>query len=367
MVRVNKMNTVLHKLWLVLMAAGVASAMDIAPFYFGNAAGTDAETQEAEWDYLMKYKMFGASGIQFENGDIRVTDSVGWFGTSHGNFTLQNGGDIVGGPVLIGGNLDIKMGPELFSNGPVNVTGKIIIGQETNFASKPNEFHGHQCVQGDVPGVYAALIDNDHKHFGVEGTASVNSNNGYKDCFDTTKGINVPEVRKNLYMPTLSITPTYSTGLKTRVTDLNTGNVVEDSGAVTAVNVNNMVYEIYVPEGNSKEPFDIYLDHIELTNNATLLFNMQNGGRLTRIFMENGISFSSTTNIAVQYDTLGNGTYIRQDNEDYNGTLLFYTTKDIEFQSLIMKAIRRFKVRSLRRVQLSLMTISSWRGNCLLI
>ena len=47
MVRVNKMNTVLHKLWLVLMAAGVASAMDIAPFYFGNAAGTDAETQEA--------------------------------------------------------------------------------------------------------------------------------------------------------------------------------------------------------------------------------------------------------------------------------------------------------------------------------
>ncbi len=329
----EKTKKILNKLWLILAVAGVASAMDIAPFYFGNAAGTDAESQEAEWDYLMKYKMFGASGIQFENGDIRVTDSVGWFGTSHGNFTLQNGGDIVGGPVLIGGNLDIKMGPELFSNGPVNVTGKIIIGQETNFASKPNEFHGHQCVQGDVPGVYAALIDNDHKHFGVEGTASVNSNNGYKDCFDTTKGINVPEVRKNLYMPTLSITPTYSTGLKTRVTDLNTGNVVEDSGAVTAVNVNNMVYEIYVPEGNSKEPFDIYLDHIELTNNATLLFNMQNGGRLTRIFMENGISFSSTTNIAVQYDTLGNGTYIRQDNEDYNGTLLFYTTKDIEFQS----------------------------------
>lgn len=329
----EKTKKILNKLWLILAVAGVASAMDIAPFFFENAAAMDAATQEAEWDYLMKYKMFGASGIQFENGDIRVTDSVGWFGTSHGNFTLQNGGDIVGGPVLIGGNLDIKMGPELFSNGPVNVTGKIIIGQETNFASKPNEFHGHQCIQGDVPGVYAALIDNDHKHFGVEGTASVNSNNGYKDCFDTTKGINVPEVRKNLYMPTLSITPTYSTGLKTRVTDLNTGNVVEDSGAVTAVNVNNMVYEIYVPEGNSKEPFDIYLDHIELTNNATLLFNMQNGGRLTRIFMENGISFSSTTNIAVQYDTLGNGTYIRQDNEDYNGTLLFYTTKDIEFQS----------------------------------
>lgn len=324
---------VFDKLWLILAVVGVASAMDIAPFTFANASGQDAETQEAEWDYLMKYKMFGASGIKFENGDIRVTDSVGWFGTSHGDFTLQNGGDVVGGPILIGGNLDIKMGPELFANGPVNVTGNIVVGQETNFASKPNEFHGHQCVYGDVPNVYAALIGDEYRHFGVEGKTSVNSNYGYNDCFDTTKGLKVPEVRNNLYMPTLSVNPTYSTQLKTRVTNLNTGEVVEQTGAMSAVEVNNMVYEIYVPEGDSKEPFDIYLDHITLTNDATLLFNMQNGGRLTRIFLENGISFSSQTNIAVQYDTLDNGTYIRQDNEDYNGTLLFYTTEDIMFQS----------------------------------
>ena len=330
MLDVKKM---LDKLWMIFAVVGVASAMDIAPFYFENASGLDPKSQEAEWDYLMKYKMFGASGIKFENGDIRVTDSVGWFGTSHGDFTLQNGGDVVGGPILIGGNLDIKMGPELFANGPVNVTGNIVVGQETNFASKPNEFHGHQCVYGDVPNVYAALIGDEYRHFGVEGKTSVNSNYGYNDCFDTTKGLKVPEVRNNLYMPTLSVNPTYSTQLKTRVTNLNTGEVVEQTGAVSAVEVNNMVYEIYVPEGDSKEPFDIYLDHITLTNDATLLFNMQNGGRLTRIFLENGISFSSQTNIAVQYDTLDNGTYIRQDNEDYNGTLLFYTTEDIMFQS----------------------------------
>ena len=333
MVRVNNMKKLLNKLWLVLMAAGVASAMDIAPFYFGNAAGTDAETQEAEWNYLMKYKMFGASGIKFENGDIRVTDSVGWFGTSHGDFSLQNGGDSVGGPILIGGNLDIKMGPEVFVNGPVNVAGNIIVGQETNFASKPNEIHGHQCVQGDVPSVYASLIGNEYRHFGVEGTTSVNSNNGYKDCLDTTKGLKVPEVRNNLYMPTLNVTPVYSTELKTRVTNVNTGAVEEKTGSVTAVEVDNQIYEIYIPEGDPQEPFDIYLDHITLTNDATLLFNMQDGGRLTRVFLNGSISFSSTTNIAVQYDTLSNGTYIRQENEDYNGTLLFYTTKDIIFQS----------------------------------
>ena len=333
MVRVNNIKKFLNKLWLVLIAAGVASAMDIAPFYFENAAGTDAESQEAEWDYLMKYKMFGASGIKFENGNIRVTDSVGWFGTSHGNLSFQNGDDSIGGPILIGGDIDIKMGPEVFVNGPVNVTGNILVGQETNFASKPNEFHGHQCVQGDVPSVYASLIGNEYKHFGVEGTASVNSNNGYKDCLDTTKGLKVPEVRNNLYIPGLNTTPTYSTELKTRVTNLNTLSVEEKTGSVTAVDVNNQIYEIYIPEGDPQEPFDIYLDHITLTNDATLLFNMQDGGRLTRIFLNGSISFSSTTNIAVQYDTLSNGTYIRQENEDYNGTLLFYTTKDISFQS----------------------------------
>ena len=323
----------LDKLWIIFAMVGTVSAMDIAPFYFANASGQDAETQEAEWDYLMKYKMFGARAIDFGNGFIRVTDSTGWFGTSHGNLYFDNGLDTVGGPILIGGDIKIKMGPEVFTNGPVNVTGSIVIGQETNFASKPNEFHGHQCVQGDVPGVYASLIGDEYRHFGVEGTASVNSNDGYKDCFDTTKGLKVPEVRSNLYMPTLSIVPTYSTVLNTRVTNLNTGVVTENSRAETAIEVDNGIYEIYVPEGDSKEPFDIYLDHITLTNDATLLFNMQNGGRLTRIFLENGISFSSQTNIAVQYDTLDNGTYIRQDNEDYNGTLLFYTTEDIMFQS----------------------------------
>ena len=145
----------LDKLWIIFAMVGTVSAMDIAPFYFEHASGLDPESQEAEWDYLMKYKMFGASGIDFENGNIRVTDSSGWFGTSHGSFTLQNGGDVVGGPILIGGDLNIKMGPELFANGPVNVTGNILVGQETNFSTKNNEFHGHQCVQGDVPSVYA--------------------------------------------------------------------------------------------------------------------------------------------------------------------------------------------------------------------
>ena len=66
----------LDKLWIIFAMVGTVSAMDIAPFYFEHASGLDPESQEAEWDYLMKYKMFGASGIDFENGNIRVFAST---------------------------------------------------------------------------------------------------------------------------------------------------------------------------------------------------------------------------------------------------------------------------------------------------
>ena len=341
MVRVNNIKKFLNKLWLVLIAAGVASAMDIAPFYFENAAGTDAESQEAEWDYLMKYKMFGASGIDFKNDLIRVTDSVGWFGTSHGPLNLTNNGrDTIGGPILVGGDINIHMGPEVFTNGPVNVTGNINIDAPVDFSSKGNLFHGEQCVKGNVHYLYNNFVApigtdpdsvaarNAKMHFGEE---------AYKDCFDESKGLNVPAVKPDLYIPTLKSEPaSYTTLLTVRTTNVSTGQVKpEKTGTFELGNldINNEICEILVPEGDSKEYFDIYLDNIKFTNDATLLFNMQNGGRLTRIFLKNGISFSSTTNIAVQYDALGNGTYIRQDNEDYNGTLLFYTTKPIDFNS----------------------------------
>ena len=329
----HNMKNMLSKLWLVLIVAGVASAMDIAPFYFEHAAGADAETQEAEWDYLMKYKMFGASGIDFNNDLIRVTDSVGWFGTSHGPLNLTNNGrDTIGGPILIGGDLNIQMGPEVFTNGPVNVTGNIVITNENNFWNNGNyngnRFAGEQCVQGAVPNYYADLIAPEKQHFGAT---------NYKDCLDTNKGLNVPAVKPDLYIPTLKSEPAaYTTTLTVRTTSVFSGQIVsEKTGTFELGNldINNEICEILVPEGDSKEYFDIYLDNIKFTNDATLLFNMQNGGRLTRIFLKNGISFSSTTNIAVQYDTLGNGTFIRQANEDYNGTLLFYTTKQIDFNS----------------------------------
>ena len=355
MVRVNKMNTVLHKLWLVLMAAGVASAMDIAPFYFGNAAGTDAETQEAEWDYLMKYKMFGAGQINFDNTLIRVTDSVGWFGTSHGDLNLlHNGLDTIGGPILIGGNINFHMGPEVFTNGPVNVTGNITVNAESDFSSKGNLFYGEQCVKGSVHYLYSgfvAPIGSDPDSVAARNAKLHFGETAYKDCFDESKGLNVPEVKQNLFIPTLKTEPaTYSTTLRTRVHKIESGALVleqDKTGTFDLDNlvINNQVVEVYVPWGNTKEYYDIYLDNMNFSNSATLLLNMQPGGRLTRVFLKNGITnFSSFSNIAVQYaeydddgnlklESNGDTTYVRQANADYNGTLLFYTGTDISFPS----------------------------------
>ena len=346
---------ILNKLWLILAVAGFASAADVAPFYFQYAAGADAETQEAEWNYLMKYKMFGAHGINFNNTLIRVTDSVGWFGTADGDLNLMNNGlDTIGGPILVGGDLNFHMGPEVFTNGPVNVTGNITVDAETDFRSKGNLFNGEQCVKGTVHYLYSGFVDpigndpdsvakrNARLHFGEE---------AYKDCFDESKGLKVPAVNQNLRIPTLKTEPaTYSTTLRTRVQKLESNTLVLDitkTGVfdLNRIAIDNQVVEIYIPWGDSKEYYDIYLDEMNFSNSATLLLNMQPGGRLTRVFLKNGITnFSSFSNIAVQYaeyddddnlkkESNGDTTYVRQANADYNGTVLFYTSQDIEFPS----------------------------------
>ncbi len=346
---------VFDKLWVIFAMVGTVSAMDIAPFYFEHASGQDAETQEAEWNYLMKYKMFGASQINFNNTLIRVTDSVGWFGTSHGDLNLlHNGLDTIGGPILVGGDLNLHMGPEVFTNGPVNVTGNITVDAAVDFSSKGNLFNGEQCVKGSVHYLYnnfVAPIGNDPDSVAARNAKMHFGEDNYKDCFDDSKGLKVPEVKPDLFIPTLKTEPaTYSTTLKTRVHKIEGGALVLEQGKTgtfvwDSLNPNNQVLEVYIPWGDPKEYYDIYLDSMNFSNSATLLFNMQPGGRLTRVFLKNGITgFSSFSNIAVQYaeydddgnvkkESNGDITYVRQANADYNGTLLFYTPKDIVFPS----------------------------------
>ena len=72
---------------LLVLAAFVFSA-DYKPFNFESIPQQDS-AQQAEFDYLLKYKMFGANGITFNGQNIKVPDKSGWFGTANGNFEFK--------------------------------------------------------------------------------------------------------------------------------------------------------------------------------------------------------------------------------------------------------------------------------------
>ena len=274
-------------LGLILFIIAFAFGADVRPFVFENI-DTAHSVQQAEWDYLLKYKVFGAAGIEFNNQLIRLPDKSGWFGTSHGDFIVeQNGQDTVGGKIIIGGKIFIKQGPLVLTTGPVRAD-SIVIDQKDNFRGKNNFFGGPQCIGGTIPDVYANFIPDSNRFF---------NNN----CPDS-----VPEVKTNLYIPKLS---------------------TKDTTYLPAIYVNESKYDtIKVPEGEGI--YDIYITSINVTNTGKLFVQMPKHGRLTRVFLKDGINLGSAhPRIQILYgDSIIN-------NKDYAGNLLFYTDNDISFES----------------------------------
>lgn len=110
---------------ILLVLVTFLFSADYKPFIFENIQLNDS-IQQVEWDILMKYKAFGAYSFSITNNSVRLTDKSGWIGTSKGDLVLaQNGGDILGGPIIVGGDLTFKNGPDVFSTGPLNVYGEL--------------------------------------------------------------------------------------------------------------------------------------------------------------------------------------------------------------------------------------------------
>ena len=62
----------------LLFTAGFSFAASVAPFYFD---GVDSDKQQDNWEYLMKYKMWGTSGIFLTNeGEVRLEEISGYVG-----------------------------------------------------------------------------------------------------------------------------------------------------------------------------------------------------------------------------------------------------------------------------------------------
>ncbi|MBO7629004.1 MAG: cadherin domain-containing protein, partial [Bacteroidales bacterium] len=288
-------------LGLVIFLIGIVPtfAADVAPLSFTYISQPD--TQQAEWDYLMKYKLFGATGIRFKNQKIQIPDSSGWFGTAEGDFLMKgdggpsNGDILVGGPILIGGNVSLDLGPDVFTSGPVRVTGNMEAPAE-GFKDKENVFAGPQCVKGTTDSKYEAFVPAGNRYFGTN----------YGSC--PTK---VPEIRTRLRIPNLTGNHTYQ----------------------SAIHVNNTTAYIDVPEGDGL--YDLYIEKISAQNEGRIYVRMPKGGRLTRIFLRDGIDLGSAhPKLQIQYKQ-DDGTYQTVTNKDYSGNLLFYTDKDISFASFL--------------------------------
>ena len=346
MVRVNKMKTMLHKLWLVLMAAGVASAADVAPFYFsavGNYAdGTLTEEQAADlkkqnqayWEELMKYKIFGAHGIVFKGFGIRIPDTTGWFGTANGNFDMHeaNTWHVVGGPVMIGGDIILsnagnqEKSVDTLVTGPVRVTGDVRMG----YSAWYGRIRGTQCIKGSVANEYLNAFDGATLYSDVAGSSVVDV---YDKCPES-----VPNFHTDLTVP-----------------DFN----YDGSAVHQAIDANNSIELIDVPKGTG--PYDYYVERLTFTNTGILCIRMPKGGRLTRIFVQDTIALKGHPKIRVVYmdDDVTwnegtsswnagaslkyeNGEYVWSvehasmiENKDYAGNLLFYTMKSMDVDAIV--------------------------------
>jgi hypothetical protein len=287
----------MKKLFLLLLTiATFAIGADVKPFVFENVAKEDS-AQQAEFDYLLKYKMFGANGITFNGQNIKVPDKSGWFGTANGDFELKEIDHIIGGPILVGGNISFDNGQDGFTTGPVRATGDIIVKQ-TGFKDRANVSAGFNCVQGTVNEMFANIVANDSQFFG----------DNYTDCPPS-----VPEIKTTLRTPTFNDdTITYK----------------------EAIFKNGGIYTLDIADycdlaDTTNKLCDIYIEKITLNNDARLYVKMPVGGKLTRIFLKEGLILDGThPQIRVMYGD----NVIR--NDKYSGNLLIYSTEDFVFEAL---------------------------------
>ena len=281
---------------LLLLFIAFAFGADYKPFEFTNITN-DSALQQAEFDYLLKYKMFGANGITFNGQNIKVPDKSGWFGTADGNFELKEVDHIIGGPILVGGNISFDNGQDGFTTGPVRASGDIIVKQ-TGFKDRANVSAGFNCVQGIVDPKFANIVANDSQFFG----------DNYTNCPPS-----VPEIKTTLRTPTFNDdTITYK----------------------EAIFKNGGIYTLDIADycdlaDTTKKLCDIYIEKITLNNDARLYVKMPAGGKLTRIFLKEGLILDAThPQIRVMYGD----NVIR--NDKYSGNLLIYSTKDFIFEAL---------------------------------
>lgn len=290
---------------LCLFAAVNVFAVPIEPFYFQGA--TD---QEATWDDLMKYKLWGTGlngeGVVFSNNKVFINDSNGYSGSATGGLSFTNEAHSLGGPMAFGGGFSCGTGGDSILNGPSHFGGRISLN---NNSSGPGKVIWNGPICSDVNGF--DLFDNVRTSGGAVPE---------RTC-DAEK---VPAIDKALDVPTVKTGFTY---------DLE----------VPYYSFEDVTNYIDIPEGEGFYNIHVAGNITMKSDNDTLYVRMPEG-RYVRIFIDGRFDISSDLhNILVMTVKGGEwnpttkqwegGTQEVVENKDYGGNLLFYTPYGIDFPS----------------------------------
>jgi len=284
---------IVNKIYLavvVLGLFGIAFGADVKPFVFENVAN-DSALQQQEFEYMLQYKLYGTEYIQMGRRVV-IPDKSGWNGSD--GYIRSEEGISIGGPVLT--DSTIQLGNECqFTSGPIRA--KSLSAGNDNGKSL---FGGNIC-----------LVDQDVSNSVQTG---INRAGGKFSCDD------VPEAPVGLAMP---------------VVDWN--NIQPDTVYPDIEILDNYaVATIEVPSGEST--YDILIDKIHLCKadkfggdsreGCTLNVRMQDGGRLTRIFVRDmAVGNHTTFNVIYRTDSTD---YVLSQKE-YRGNLMFYSNEDFRF------------------------------------
>lgn len=296
----------------------------------------DSAGQKAEWDYLMKYKIFGQKGIEFLGGNINISDKTGWFGTSQGSWTMANTGHRVGGPILIGGSVQFHDGSDTVITGPMRVTDSVDAGQNFSGSNGSNVINGHVCVAKNVNAEFAKLVKTNFQHFG----------SNYSSC---PGGDTVPQVKTDLTIPLVNDDELPAYGKAINYNCQNANNLPKGSFCIE-----NATGYIDVPASKKAteaereaDMYDIHFSTFTMKNVSRIVVRMPSTGRLTRIFIDSTITIEAHPHIQIvymhdtaSYDTANHSwedsaAYRPIQNDKYTGNLLFYAKKDIVWPAIV--------------------------------
>ncbi len=297
----------------------------VAPFQF--SSGATLQENQARWDSLMKYKIWGTDSVAIYD-NVHIPDSIGYTGTK-GKLRFENPAHTLGGPILVGKNLVFNnTGSDVLIAGPVRVEDSLVLDKQDG-----NKLPPVWCVKNSITAHYT-------NNFAIQwnnliGSLYTNETNGIytkKAGGYTSCPSDVPPL-EDLDVPYLGSWPSVSENFLMTATVAETGYIHVPPDSV---------------ETNSYGTYDKYYDRFEVsgTLNKTLYVLMPPNGKLTRIFAKQGFNLNNAVNnFKIQVAYVKEGTKFENgkwdlthseefkylSNAEYSGNLLFYTDRPINW------------------------------------